>query len=263
MTPKKGALQPSMRGHPTLRRQRHRLHLPRMDFNMEANEENPDLVTIMASSIHDMKNSVCILVDGLEKMLGNPSLAGLEERRDVAHMVYETKRINSNLMLMLTLYKVGNHMYPFDPQPQSIVDFLESIAAQNIPLLESRNIELSLEYEESLFWSFDDDLVGGVIGHAVNNAIHYTKDKIRLAIQVVDGLLEIRVEDNGTGFPPRMIQEGVDAMSGVDFASGSTGLGLYFSAMVAKMHRHRGVQGEIFLENGGAYGGGCFVLRLP
>ncbi|HEX5392163.1 MAG TPA: HAMP domain-containing sensor histidine kinase [Rhodocyclaceae bacterium] len=230
---------------------------------MEANEEKPDLVTIMASSIHDMKNSVCILVDGLERMLGNPVLEGLEERRDVVHMVYETKRINSNLMLMLTLYKVGNHMYPFDPQPQSIEDFLSAIAAQNKPLLDNRNIELALECDDNLFGNFDEDLVAGVIGHAVNNAIHYTRDKIRLAIQQVDGWLEIRVEDNGTGYPPRMIQEGVDAMRGVDFSSGSTGLGLYFSAVVAKMHRHRGIQGEIFLENGGAYGGGCFVLRLP
>lgn len=230
---------------------------------MAANEEMPDLVTIMASSIHDMKNSVCILVDGLEKMLGNPSLAGLDERRDVVHMVYETKRINSNLMLMLTLYKVGNHMYPFDPQPQAAEDFLAAIAAQNKPLLENRSIELSLECDENLFWNFDEDLVGGVIGHAVNNAIHYTRDKIRLTMQVVEGRLEIRVEDNGSGYPQRMIQEGIDAMSGIDFASGSTGLGLYFSAVVAKMHRHRGVHGEIFLENGGAYGGGCFVLRLP
>ena len=36
-----------------------------------------------------------------------------------------------------------------------------------------------------------------------------------------------------------------------------------FSAMVAKMHHRLGKTGEILLENGGAYNGGCFVLRLP
>jgi hypothetical protein len=53
------------------------------------------------------------------------------------------------------------------------------------------------------------------------------------------------------------------AASGVNFLTNSAGLGLYFSSEVAKMHRHRGRQGMLRLENGGAYGGGCFVLRLP
>jgi hypothetical protein len=29
------------------------------------------------------------------------------------------------------------------------------------------------------------------------------------------------------------------------------------------MHRHRADCGQIRLENGGALGGGCFILRLP
>jgi hypothetical protein len=64
-----------------------------------------------------------------------------------------------------------------------------------------------------------------------------------------------------------MLDAGVAAMdgasSGVNFLTNSAGLGLYFSSEVAKMHRHRGRHGSLRLENGGAYGGGCFVLRLP
>lgn len=230
---------------------------------MQPAEENANLVTIMASSIHDMKNSVCILIDGLERMLDNPALQNLAERQEVAQLVYETKRINSNLIQMLTLYKVGSHMYPFDPLPQPVDEFVSAIAAQNESLLNSRGIALEVECDGDAYWQFDEDLVSGVVGHAINNAIHYTKDKIRLATRETAGRLEIRIEDNGKGYPERMIQEGLDAMRGVDFNGGSTGLGLYFAAVVAKMHRHRGAAGEIFIENGGAYGGGCFVLRLP
>jgi len=49
----------------------------------------------------------------------------------------------------------------------------------------------------------------------------------------------------------------------VRFSSNSSGLGLYFSSEVARMHRHRQRTGAIALENGGELGGGCFVLRLP
>ena len=46
----------------------------------------------------------------------------------------------------------------------------------------------------------------------------------------------------------------------------STGLGPYFSIEVAKMRKHRKHRkhhGALRLENGGSYGGGCFVLTLP
>jgi len=226
-------------------------------------EFSPDISMFLASSVHDMKNSISILIGGLEQVLEQVSPASFPAYQDVTHMVYESKRINSNLIQLLTLYKVGQHMYPFDPLPQSISEFTSIIFSQQETLLQSKGITWEMDCDEALYWQFDEALVGGVISHALNNAIHYTKDKIRLAIHKSNEMLELRVEDNGSGFPARMVQEGLDAMHGTDFQGGSTGLGLYFSAMVAKMHHRRGKTGEISLENGGAYNGGCFVLRLP
>jgi signal transduction histidine kinase len=71
------------------------------------------------------------------------------------------------------------------------------------------------------------------------------------------------VEDNGEGYPEEMLLESAEKNKGVSFASGSTGLGLYFSSRVAAMHKNAGKQGCLAIENGGAYNGGCFVLRLP
>jgi signal transduction histidine kinase len=226
-------------------------------------ESQPDMSMFLASSVHDMKNSISILIGGLEQVLERVSPESFPAYQDVTHMVYESKRINSNLIQLLTLYKVGQNMYPFDPLPQSISEFTSIIFSQQETLLQSKGITLEMDYDESLYWQFDEALVGSVISHALNNAIHYTKDKIRLAIRESNEMLELRVEDNGSGFPARMVQEGLDAMHGTDFKGGSTGLGLYFSAMVAKMHKRRGKTGSIRLENGGAYNGGCFVLRLP
>jgi two-component system sensor histidine kinase SenX3 len=134
-------------------------------------------------------------------------------------------------------------------------------------LLDSRGITLDIDCAPDLVWHFDEDLIIGVVCHAINNAIHYTRDRIRLAIAEVDGSLEIRVEDNGTGYPAAMLEAGESAMrgnhAGVNFLTNSTGLGLYFSSEVAKMHKHRQRAGTLQLENGGAFGGGCFILRLP
>lgn len=219
--------------------------------------------TFLASSVHDMKNSISILIGGLEKTLAQSDPATFPPDVDLAHMIYETKRINNNLIQLLTLYKAGHNLYPFDPQTQHVADLLNVASEQNQPLLKSRNIAIELDVNDDLYWEFDEDLINGVIGNALNNAIHYTRDRIRLMAHETRGFLEFRIEDNGKGYPQFMLDAGADAMRGVDFIGGSTGLGLHFSVVAAKMHRNRGRSGEILLENGGSLNGGCFVLRLP
>ena len=229
---------------------------------MNPPESSPDISVFLASSVHDMKNSISILIGSMEKILVG-SDPERPEFREMTHMMYETKRINSNLIQLLTLYKLGNHLYPFSPEDWVLEDFVEETVSQHQPLLGFRGIQFEAVVESDLVWPFDGDLVGGVIGHALNNAIHYTRSKVRLVVRQSEAGLEMRVEDDGSGYPQKMLDEGAAVMQGVDFQGGSTGLGLYFSAMAARLHRNRGRHGAIRLENGGAWGGGCFVLTLP
>jgi len=231
---------------------------------MQDNKNRPDLSLFLASSAHDMKNSVSMLSGTLENLLADAPEKLTPAYQQMVRMLYETRRLNNNLIQLLALYKeVGSPSYPFDPEAQAIAEFVEEVAARNHILFDSRGIVFDTECPAELVWCFDEDLVAGVIGSALNNAIHYTRDKIRLAIAPVGEFLEIRVEDNGRGYPPAMLEAQAAVKAGVDFSTGSTGLGLYFSSEVAKMHKHRGRHGSVGLENGGLWGGGCFVLRLP
>ncbi|MBS1171133.1 MAG: hypothetical protein H6R01_2051 [Burkholderiaceae bacterium] len=230
---------------------------------MSDHKQQPGMEFFLASSVHDMKNSISMLMGGLEKTLSQVDPAAFPAYADLAHMIYETRRINNNLIQLLTLFKAGNDLYPFDPQMHSVADALRAIGEQNQPLLSSRGISIEYVVDDDLYWEFDEDLFNGVIGNALNNAINYTQDRVRLVAQEIDGFLECRIEDNGKGYPLHMLAAGAEAMRGVNFVSGSTGLGLHFSAVSAKMHRNRGKTGEILLENGGAWGGGCFIFRLP
>lgn len=220
----------------------------------------------LASTAHDMKNSISVLSGTLEQLLDGASPQTEKAYPQMAQMLYQTRRLNDNLMQLLALYKhVGTPEYPFDVQPLEVKQLVEQVVAQERVLLESRGIALDLDYDPELIWHFDEDLIIGVVSHAINNAVHYTRDRIRLAVREAEGLLEIRVEDNGEGFPPALLAVGAPASlaSGVNFLTNSAGLGLYFSSEVAKMHRHRERRGAVRLENGGALGGGCFILNLP
>ncbi|MFL6710282.1 MAG: sensor histidine kinase [Massilia sp.] len=231
-----------------------------------------ELSLFLASTAHDMKNSLGVLSGTLEKLLDG-ALAGVPPDQSagaavpqMAHMLYQTRRINDNLMHLLALYKqVGHSAYPFDLQPLAIAHLVEQVVSGARVLLASRGIVLDTSFEPDLVWHLDEDLIVGVLGHAINNAVNYTRDRIRLSIALVDGQLELRVEDNGEGYPAAILEAGaaVGDSSAINFRTNSTGLGLYFSSKVAQMHRHRQRSGAVRLENGGVLGGGCFVLTLP
>lgn len=227
-----------------------------------------ELFLFLASTAHDMKNSISVLSGTLERLLVDASPRTESAYPQMAHMLYQTKRLNDNLMQLLALYKqVGTAAYPFDVQPLALGHLVDQVVSIERVLLHSRGIQLELDCDPQLIWHLDEDLVVGVLSHAVNNAVHYTCDRVRLAICEQDGWLELRVEDNGPGYPPALLRAGEiatrETAGGVNFLTNSAGLGLYFSSEVAKMHRHRGRHGTLRLENGGRYGGGCFILRLP
>ena len=182
----------------------------------------------------------------------------------MAHMLYQTRRLNDNLMHLLALYKqVGRSEYPFDLQSLTMQHLVEQVVSSARVLLASRQISLDTRFDPDLVWHLDEDLIIGVLSHAINNAVNYTRDRILLQIGLVDGQLELRVEDNGAGYPDALLEAGVCAASGINFRTNSTGLGLYFSSKVAQMHKHRQRSGSLRLENGGTLGGGCFILTLP
>jgi len=238
---------------------------------MDDTQHSQQLALFLASTAHDMKNSISVLSGTLERLLdGAASQANTADPQfaQMAQMLYQTRRLNDNLMQLLALYKqVGQPEYPFDVQPIPAIELAEQVAALGRVLLQSRGIAFEVEVDPDLIWHLDEDLIVGVVSHAVNNAVNYTRDRIRLALSQIDEVLEIRVEDNGDGYPQALLDAGAEAMSGVasgvDFRTNSAGLGLYFAREVARMHRHRGRHGAVRLENGGLLGGGCFILTLP
>lgn len=161
-------------------------------------EPRPDMLTFLASSVHDMKNSVSMLIGGMQKILAASDPKSFPDYDDLTQMTYEARRINANLVQLLTLYKLGEHLYPFDPQEIAAHGFLTHVADQAGVLLRARTVSLDVDAPADLYWYFDEDLVGNVIGNAFSNAVRYTRDRVRLSARVDDGMLEIRIEDNGT-----------------------------------------------------------------
>jgi two-component system, OmpR family, sensor histidine kinase SenX3 len=220
---------------------------------------------LMASSIHDMKNSVNVQVNALEQIAHEAKARGdLDAFNSLVVVIAQSHRVNANLIQLLSLYKFGKSTYPLDIRELSVAELIEEAVLQIRSVLDFKDIRLTVLCPPKLDWYFDRDLMTGVLLNALNNACNYTRDSICVVASVADGLLTLRLEDNGPGYPAQMLShDGVAANKGVNFFNGSTGLGFYFSAQVAHLHQNRGRHGALSIENGGTYGGGCFVVTLP
>lgn len=230
---------------------------------MPDDHQKLDISTFLLSSIHDMKNSLGMMASYLEDALSEPGPADAPARKKTAQALYETQRVSDHLIQLLALYKIDQTFYPFDPQDQSLADLAREALARAQPLADSKNITLDCDCPEDLYGWLDYELIFGVVVQALHNALHYSKSQVMLSCAAHASGVVIRVEDDGPGYPDFLLEQGNGSRRGISFESGSTGLGLYFADVVARLHRAGQQTGRIQLENGGRMGGGCFIMELP
>ena len=230
---------------------------------MEPQGTDLDITTFLVASIHDMKNSLSVmnaLLEDAVRLVEDPdSPAG----KQLGQAIYESQRINDNLIQLVALYKINEKFYPFDALQHDVADFADEAIARVAPLAGFRGVRVSHDCPPGLRWSFDRELLFGAVMQALRNGMRYTSKQVHLSVAIEDEMLKFRVEDDGPGYPTHMLVAQPHPNQGISFATGSTGLGLYFSTVVARLHHNRGRIGETRLDNGGALGGGVFIMNLP
>jgi len=230
---------------------------------MTDDSEKPDFNIILANSVHDMKNSVGMLLAALDEIDSRCGPDNCSSREQFSQLRYEGKRLSSNLVQVLTLYRINESRYSPNIMENDASDVLEECLLDNEGLLALKGIDIDMDCDEDLQGFFDHDLVSGLISSVINNAYKYANRRIQIGAQREGDYLALYVEDDGNGFPDFMLLEGGQDSPAISFRSGSTGLGLYFASTIAALHRHEGRQGFISTRNNGIDGGGRFTLYLP
>lgn len=216
---------------------------------MKNAKNSMDFSTILASSVHDMKNSLAMLLGSLNEITNQcePKTCPVHEKfRRIQH---ETQRVNRDLVLLLTLYKMDQGKYYLNADEVLVEDYLEEVILEYKELLDGHGITLSLQCPQDLVGYFDRDIVSSVLKTIISNAYQYTQDSITVSAAKVDGFIEINIIDNGPGYPSHMIYDNTIPSTGINFETGNTGLGLYFSQQVANLHKSKDKTGYIQIRN--------------
>lgn len=230
---------------------------------LEEADDQLDFSFVLASSVHDMKNSLGMLLHTLEAMLAETPPENEKQKRTFAVLGYEASRINSELVQLLSLYRLQHESLRVHLDEHFVADTLEDQLDRNDVLFQARGLTAEVICDPGLKWYYDSELIGGVINNVLVNGARYSTEHLQVRASEDQGTLCIAIADDGVGYPQSMLDAPFEPNAGVSFSKGSTNLGLLFAHRVAEMHRVNGRQGSLRLENNGPLGGGVLTLRLP
>lgn len=222
-----------------------------------------DFSTVLASAVHDMKNSLCLLQQSIEELGKSIAPENTQAAEQLASVHYEASRLNTGLVQLLSLYRAEMGNLPISIDEHYLDDVVDELLATNQSYINHKKIELEVVLQDNLVWYLDADLINLLLNDMLINAMRYCNKKIILSVAEQDGYLVFQVTDDGPGYPSTMLQANTKKMQDFDISQGRTGLGLFFARLIAEAHTNEKRTGSILLANGGILGGSVFTLKLP
>lgn len=222
-----------------------------------------DFATVLASAVHDMKNSLCMVLQSMDALREELASTSTSASSELSRIHYEASRLNSNLLQLLALYRIEKNQLPLHQDEYSLTDLLDELVLKNEMYSSQRNIQVDVQCDGHLCWFFDDDLVSSLLNDMLINAMRYSKNKILLKAFIQDDCLVVQIHDDGQGYPSEMLEQAMESTDSFHLSAGRTGLGLFFAKLIAEAHRNHDRCGRIEMHNHSEYGGALFSLYLP
>jgi signal transduction histidine kinase len=222
-----------------------------------------DFASVMAVAVHDMKNSLRLLLQSIEDLSKSLSSTEDKSRQHIVDLHYEANRMDTTLVQILTLYRVEPNALPLNIDECFMEDLVYELIESNKTYTKQKNISCTIDVENELSWFTDKDLLFLIMNDVLVNAIRYGASEIKISALVDKSYLCITVEDNGPGYPQSMLDMSAASMESLCVSEGRTGLGLFFARMIAQTHRNKDRQGSIELSNNRVTGGSIFKVLLP
>ncbi|MFQ5739246.1 MAG: sensor histidine kinase [Acidobacteriota bacterium] len=232
----------------------------RMERELDQKSYMEELGRMAATLAHNLKNPLSSIKTLMQLLREAPNLSS-EQHHEVGMMIREVDRLTKTITKLLRFSRLEN---PPDAADMSLagVDLnhlVESLRTVFRGEMEARRVVLRtrVELTGSSIVS-NADILSETIGNLLSNALEASEPggKIQLWVGERDGQIEIRVEDDGPGIPPKVRDRIFRPF--VTTKTSGTGLGL---AIVSKRISQLG--GSIRFESPLNDGGTRFIVRLP
>lgn len=229
--------------------------------NSKKTKREQTLATLLASSIHEIKNEFGLMLINVEKLIEDLDLDNKQES-EVAQVRSKAASIGNGLSRILTTYKRHAQEYTPHIDQHLLEEILEDICLKHRLTEKAYDLSLSYHCDENLLAFFDVQLLTNVIDTSIYNAVKSGVDNIKLSADNLGDCTVIRIEDDGNGFPDYILKN-QGQNSELNLEEGNTGLGLYFANQICEMHTTDNKKGYLRLQNNFSMSGACVSLFIP
>ncbi len=181
---------------------------------------------------HELKTPLASARSGSELLLSE-RLGPLQPRqREVLEIIArQVQELYAAIQEMLDMHALQARTLDFAPQEVPVPAALAELCQRLLPLTQKKGQDLQCHSAEGLRVFADPQRLRQILSNLVSNAHKYSPagGKIRVNAEAREGGVEFRVEDDGPGIPPALLERVFDRFFQVPVGSGlprGTGLGL-------------------------------------
>jgi len=209
--------------------------------------------SLVSTASHELRTPLALMKTEIELALEQPGSAPALEAA-LRSAAVETDRLAQLADDLLLLARVDSGGLPLRRSEVGVRELLAAIAVR----FDRRGREIEVAGSQDVTVLLDRRRVEQALSNLVENSLRHGRSRVTISASVRDGVLELRVADEGPGFEPSFIPRAFERFSRGDSTDGSgAGLGLAIVAAVAQAHG-----GDATIANAPS-GGAVVTLVLP
>ena len=212
----------------------------------------------IADASHELRTPLALLRTELELALRQPR-SPEELGRALASALDEVDRTSRLAEDLLVLARIDEGGLPLRKEPVVAGELLNAVARRFSAraAAEDRAIEVDTAANEEVF--VDRLRLEQALGNLVDNALRHGAGAVRLISVARGGVTELRVSDEGAGFPAEFLPRAFERFARADDARSGSSAGLGLSIVQAIVRAHGGTAVAV----NGAERGAVVALTIP
>jgi two-component system, OmpR family, sensor kinase len=193
----------------------------------------------VADAGHELRTPLALLRAELDYALHHAE-DEQELREAVAEASAETDRLVQLAGDLLLMAGAERQRIPLQVEAIDARELLESVRNRFEWRASQAGRALEVEAAEALTFSGDRLRLEQALGNLVENALRHGDGRVRVEAQEREGRVELRVSDEGNGFPDSFVERAFDRFTRADPAHGGGGAGLGLAIVEAIARAHGG-----------------------
>lgn len=218
----------------------------------------------LATLAHELRNPLSPLTAAAQLLSMEPGNAAQVVELTVV-MLRQLDQLRRLIDDLLDVSRISSGKLMLRRQPVLLADVVAAAVDAAKPSMQAAGHSFDLRATQERLVVFGDPLrLGQIVGNLLVNAVKYTPSggRISLDLDVVGRQARIRIQDNGIGIAPEMLDKIFGLFTQVDSsntrAQGGLGIGLTLAKTLVEMHG-----GEIEAASLGPARGSVFTVFLP